>query len=793
MLLRMTLPSRHLVWAAASCGPAPGRHRGGRFLHRAPTARSDRAGPVFTKALAFGDRIALVDQHGCHTYRDLYHRSLRLSLEICRLRGCMDGDLQDERISFLCSNDVSYVVAQWASWVSGGIAVPLFWKHPEPQLEYFIQDSRSSVVLASPEHVPLVGPVAGRLGLPLLSLPPDVYHGAVEEPAAEPEQKHKWRERGAMILYTSGTTGRPRGVLSTHGSLTATVTGLVHAWAWTRDDVILHVLPLHHMHGVVNKLLCPLWVGATCVMLPEFSAQQRSPCRWARLCWVPRPHLLCLRLMPRELGPCSLSLLLAMGSTEQERLLPTVPLVQCPFLLGSSSSSTGTKICRVPDCPYLLIPLRALGLRPDQGHTGRLLLLESVWNWELCVLHSYLSLQTYFGPLPSTCYVRREGADSSGHWSLPGGQHHPGVVWEKFLSSETPRINVFMAVPTIYSKLLDYYDQHFTQPHVQDFVRAVCEEKIRLMVSGSAALPTPLLERWKSATGHMLLERYGMTEVGMALSSPLAGARLPGSVGTPLPGVEVRIVSESPQRDGCPYTVHAQGDTQGTKVTPGLEEKEGELLVRGPSVFREYWDKPEETKTAFTSDGWFRTGDTAVFKDDSYWIRGRTSVDIIKTGGYKVSALEVERLGVKASDLVPGAVWTTPLPPCTASVEQRDGTLRALWEACGGDTAVFKDDSYWIRGRTSVDIIKTGGSQAALLSSDVAVIGVPDVTWGQRVTAVVALHAGHSLSHSDLKEWARRFLAPYAVPSGLVLMEEIPRNQMGKINKKDLVRQLYPE
>ncbi|XP_021112217.1 acyl-CoA synthetase family member 3, mitochondrial isoform X2 [Heterocephalus glaber] len=413
MLLRMTLPSRHLVWAAASCGPAPGRHRGGRFLHRAPTARSDRAGPVFTKALAFGDRIALVDQHGCHTYRDLYHRSLRLSLEICRLRGCMDGDLQDERISFLCSNDVSYVVAQWASWVSGGIAVPLFWKHPEPQLEYFIQDSRSSVVLASPEHVPLVGPVAGRLGLPLLSLPPDVYHGAVEEPAAEPEQKHKWRERGAMILYTSGTTGRPRGVLSTHGSLTATVTGLVHAWAWTRDDVILHVLPLHHMHGVVNKLLCPLWVGATCVMLPEFSAQQ---------------------------------------------------------------------------------------------------------------------------------------------------------VWEKFLSSETPRINVFMAVPTIYSKLLDYYDQHFTQPHVQDFVRAVCEEKIRLMVSGSAALPTPLLERWKSATGHMLLERYGMTEVGMALSSPLAGARLPGSVGTPLPGVEVRIVSESPQRDGCPYTVHAQGDTQGTKA-----------------------------------------------------------------------------------------------------------------------------------------------------------------------------------------------------------------------------------
>ncbi|PNJ12484.1 ACSF3 isoform 12, partial [Pongo abelii] len=216
-------------------------------------------------------------------------------------------------------------------------------------------------------------------------------------------------------------------------------------------------------------------------------------------------------------------------------------------------------------------------------------------------------------------------------------------VWEKFLSSETPRINVFMAVPTIYTKLMEYYDRHFTQPHAQDFLRAVCEEKIRLMVSGSAALPLPVLEKWKNITGHTLLERYGMTEIGMALSGPLTtAARLPGSVGTPLPGVQVRIVSENPQKDGCSYTIHAEGDERGTKVTPGLEEKEGELLVRGPSVFPEYWNKPEETKRAFTLDGWFKTGDTVVFKDGQYWIRGRTSVDIIKTGGYKVSALEVE-------------------------------------------------------------------------------------------------------------------------------------------------------
>ncbi|XP_054525593.1 malonate--CoA ligase ACSF3, mitochondrial isoform X12 [Pan troglodytes] len=353
------------------------------------------------------------------------------------------------------------------------------------------------------------------------------------------------------------------------------VTGLVHKWAWTKDDVILHVLPLHHVHGVVNALLCPLWVGATCVMMPEFSPQQ---------------------------------------------------------------------------------------------------------------------------------------------------------VWEKFLSSETPRINVFMAVPTIYTKLMEYYDRHFTQPHAQDFLRAVCEEKIRLMVSGSAALPLPVLEKWKNITGHTLLERYGMTEIGMALSGPLTtAARLPGSVGTPLPGVQVRIVSENPQREGCSYTIHAEGDERGTKVTPGLEEKEGELLVRGPSVFREYWNKPEETKSAFTLDGWFKTGDTVVFKDGQYWIRGRTSVDIIKTGGYKVSALEVE--------------WHLLAHPSI---------------------------------------------------TDVAVIGVPDMTWGQRVTAVVTLREGHSLSHRELKEWARDVLAPYAVPSELVLVEEIPRNQMGKIDKKALIRHFHP-
>jgi len=141
------------------------------------------------------------------------------------------------------------------------------------------------------------------------------------------------------------------------------------------------------------------------------------------------------------------------------------------------------------------------------------------------------------------------------------------------------------------------------------------------MVSGSAALPVRTLQRWKEISGHTLLERYGMTEIGMALSNPLRGERVPGSVGTPLPSVELQLVGDN-----------------GKPVAPGIP---GEIEVRGPSVFAEYWGKPGATREAFR-DGWFRTGDTAVVENGVYRILGRTNIDILKTGGHKVSALEIE-------------------------------------------------------------------------------------------------------------------------------------------------------
>uniref|UniRef100_A0A7N6A7R7 Acyl-CoA synthetase family member 3 n=1 Tax=Anabas testudineus TaxID=64144 RepID=A0A7N6A7R7_ANATE len=535
-----------------------------------PSSRTSQK-PVFAKALAFGDKPAIIDSSGSHSYKKLYCSSLGLASRISTALNSDFGSLEGKRISFLCGNDASYTVAQWAVWMSGGTAVPLYRKHPQLELEYVISDSQSSLLVAGHSYANTLEPLAQRLGLPYLALPPtsnlDTLDG--DDTQAKESPITDWADRPAMIIYTSGTTGRPKGVVHTHSSLQAMVQCLVSEWAWSRDDVILHTLPLHHVHGIVNKLLCPLWVGATCIMLPEFQPQK---------------------------------------------------------------------------------------------------------------------------------------------------------VWDMLLSSQAPLVNVFMAVPTIYSKLIQYYDQHFTQPHVKDFVKAVCKERIRLMVSGSAALPLPTLQRWEEITGHTLLERYGMTEIGMALSNPLNGRRIPGAVGLPLPRMEVQIVMNNTTNTTVVESNHRQ-----TQVRPGLEGKEGELLVRGPSVFKEYWNKPQETREAFTDDGWFKTGDTAVYKNGVYWILGRTSVDIIKSGGYKISALEVERHLLAHPDII-----------------------------------------------------------------DVAVIGAPDAIWGQKVTAVVQLKKGASMNLPELKIWARKHMASYTIPTGLVLVEEIPKNQMGKVNKKALLRHFFP-
>ena len=233
------------------------------------------------------------------------------------------------------------------------------------------------------------------------------------------------------------------------------------------------------------------------------------------------------------------------------------------------------------------------------------------------------------------------------------------TVWERlaapFLAdgkSKEP-ITFLTVVPTVYHRFLSSYDK-LPDPTREAIKKALAPENLRLNISGSAALPTPTKKAWTELSGgNVLLERYGMTEVGMALSCGLDFKdRVDGSVGWPLPSVQVRLV-DSESNEVIPL---------GQEVDKDGKEREGEIQLRGPTVFEEYWRNEKATAEEFVEadDGggkWFKTGDVATrrlvegagqsgqewAKGPMYFIRGRKSTDIIKTGGEKVSALEIER------------------------------------------------------------------------------------------------------------------------------------------------------
>ena len=399
-------------------------------------------------------RTAIVMNDRAYSYDELDDASRRIA-------GALLGDnadLNQTRVAFLVSPGFTYPAVQRGIWRAGGVAVPLAISHPAAELEYTVRDAETSVVVADAAFrdagAALARAARARFVLAdtaLQALPSD----GLPQLAST---------RRAMIIYTSGTTGRPKGVVSTHQTIGAQVASLISAWRWSPSDRLLLVLPLHHVHGIINGLGCALAIRATCEMLYPFDA------------------------------------------------------------------------------------------------------------------------------------VR---------------------VWDRLASGD---VTVFTAVPTIYHRLVAAWESA-----TADVQRTWSEgvRGVRLMMSGSAALPVRMLERWREITGHTLLERYGMTEIGMALSNPLVGERRPGCVGVPLPGVEAHVVDE-----------------HGVELPDGSA---GELEVRGPNVFSEYWRRPEDTTQAFRN-GWFRTGDVAVVEEGSYRLLGRLSVDIIKTGGFKVSALEIEEV-----------------------------------------------------------------------------------------------------------------------------------------------------
>jgi malonyl-CoA/methylmalonyl-CoA synthetase len=407
--------------------------------------------PLVARAQLHGARTAIRNSQGALTYSDLLDASSRVATAL--LSG--QADLHEERVAFSVTPGFQWVAVQWGIWRAGGIAVPLPLNGTRPELEHIVDDTSASTLVFDAQAAALLGSIAAARGIRALSC----EHLHAFPSTALPEITST---RRAMILYTSGTTSRPKGVVTTHANITAQIVSLVEAWAWSADDCVLLCLPLHHVHGIINVVSCALWAGATCQMLPRFDSN---------------------------------------------------------------------------------------------------------------------------------------------------------AVWDCIVSGS---ITLFMAVPTVYAKLIATWDTASSERRAA--LTQACA-RLRLMVSGSAALPVSTLRRWKEISSHTLLERYGMTEIGMALSNPLRGERVAGSVGTPLPSVEVQLVGEN-----------------GKPVPPGTP---GEIEVRGPNVFLEYWGQPDATRDAFR-EGWFRTGDTAVLEGGVYRILGRTNVDILKTGGHKVSALEIE-------------------------------------------------------------------------------------------------------------------------------------------------------
>ena len=205
-------------------------------------------------------RRAIIAGDGEYSYDQLDDASRRVAAAL------LDGrdDLEQERVAFLVPPSFAYAAVQRGIWRAGGVAVPLAMSHPPPELEYVIRDSASTIVVGDPScggalmaatqgrDVRLVTTTEALAAVPAASLP------------------HLASTRRAMIVYTSGTTGRPKGAVTTHQNIGAQIASLVEAWGWRPSDHLLLVLPLHHVHGIVNGLGSALAVRATCEILPAF-------------------------------------------------------------------------------------------------------------------------------------------------------------------------------------------------------------------------------------------------------------------------------------------------------------------------------------------------------------------------------------------------------------------------------------------------------------------------------------------------------------------------------------------
>ena len=227
------------------------------------------------RAQRHGGRTALVDSQGSFTYNDLLDASSRVAAALLAGREDLQRDdlkredLKEDRVAFLLTPGFPWVAALWGIWRAGGVAVPLPLNSTRSELEYFIDDTEASTLVFDALAAPSMSLIAAARGIRALSYDQLPARPPAELPDITPDIKD---QRRAMILYTSGTTNRPKGVVTNHANITAQIMSLVQAWEWSADDRIVLCLPLHHVHGIINVVSCALWSGATCQMLERFDA-----------------------------------------------------------------------------------------------------------------------------------------------------------------------------------------------------------------------------------------------------------------------------------------------------------------------------------------------------------------------------------------------------------------------------------------------------------------------------------------------------------------------------------------
>ena len=452
-----------------------------------------------------------------------------------------DGTPRRATVAVMAHPGPEYVAAMFAVWRMGATAVPLAPAHPPPELAHCLSEARVDVILAADALRPAVDAVAGAI--PIARIPP-VHPGCDPDPPSIPFDLGRVApgvhapadlespSDGALVIFTSGTTGRPKAALHTHASLDAQTACLCECWGWTHADRIYHCLPMHHVHGIVNAWLCAHRVGATV----EFASRFSPAAAWTRL--------------RRGVEPTAV---------------------------------------RTTDA-------RTMGRPTNLSRTS-------------------------------------SGESIDGRGNIPGDS-----------GPSLPAVTVFMGVPTMYARLIQAYDAMSEED--RSAARTACAPTaLRLAVSGSASCPASTAERWRAISGAAPLERYGATEFGMALSNPLAPARRrrPGWVGTPLPGMECKVVVDS-DPGGGEWESSLRGEWESSPRGDGAF---GELRVRGSTLFSDT-SVDRRLRRSLDGDGFFKTGDVVETSTDGttgetvYRVLGRASADVIKSAGYKVSALEVE-------------------------------------------------------------------------------------------------------------------------------------------------------